>query len=131
MQEKFASRLRFSFAHELGHYFLHRGTYTVLDIQTPQKWKEFILNVPDEEYRNFEWQANEFAGRFLVPRPRLEIEVGKVTEIILNKGWKKYLEKDPDVILSRVSTSISKPFGVSSETIETRVRREGLWPPII
>jgi len=131
MQEKFASRLRFSFAHELGHYFLHRGTYAASDIKTSQEWKEFILNVPDEEYRNFEWQANEFAGRFLVPRPRLEIEVDKVTEIILRKGWKKHLEKDPDAVLSRVSTSICKPFGVSSEAIETRVRREGLWPPVI
>ena len=131
MQEKFASRLRFSFAHELGHYFLHRGTYTAADMKTLQEWKEFILNVPDEEYRNFEWQANEFAGRFLVPRPRLEIEVDKVTEIILRKGWKKHLEKDPEAVLSRVSTSICKAFGVSSEVIETRVRREGLWPPII
>jgi len=131
MQEKFASRLRFSFAHELGHYFLHRGTYAASDIKTSQEWKEFILNVPDEEYRNFEWQANEFAGRFLVPRPRLEIEVDKVTEIILRKGWKKHLEKDPDAVLSRVSTSICKPFGVSSEASETRVRREGLWPPVI
>lgn len=30
MQDRFANRLRFSLAHELGHYFLHRDVYANL-----------------------------------------------------------------------------------------------------
>ena len=71
MNEKFANRMRFSFAHELGHFFLHRDMYTRLDAMSPGEWKDFILNVPDNEYRSFEWQANEFAGRLLVPQMKL------------------------------------------------------------
>jgi hypothetical protein len=37
--------------------------------------------------------------------------------------------KDPDAVLSRISPTLCKPFGVSTEVIETRVKREGLWPP--
>jgi len=82
MNEKFANRMRFSLAHELGHLFLHKEIYTRLDVTSPEEWKDFILNVPKDEYRSFEWQANEFAGRLLVPHANLVKEVNKACEPI-------------------------------------------------
>jgi hypothetical protein len=41
----------------------------------------------------------------------------------------QYLENDPDAVLSRISHTLCKPFRVSTVVIETRVKREGLWPP--
>ena len=67
MKEKYSNRLRFSLAHELGHYVLHREIYKKMIFTTPQEWKDFIDYLPESEYGSFEWQANEFAGRFLVP----------------------------------------------------------------
>jgi Zn-dependent peptidase ImmA (M78 family) len=131
MNEKFASRMRFSFAHELGHFFLHRDLYFKYDIVSPEDWKTFILNVPEQEYRNFEWQANEFAGRLLVPYRKLVAEMRKVKEILIKNDLIRFLEKDPDAVLSRVSPRLCKPFGVSTDVIERRVKREGLWPPKI
>lgn len=129
MNEKFANRMRFSFAHELGHFFLHRDIYTSLDVTSPEEWKNFILNVPENEYRSFEWQANEFAGRLLVPRASLEVEVNKANEIIERNNLTTFLKTDADAILSRISPTLCKPFGVSTDVIEIRVKREGLWPP--
>ncbi len=129
MMDKFANRMRFSFAHELGHYFLHKELYTNFGVDSPLDWKEFILNVPENEYRNFEWQANEFAGRLIVPYPELAAEMKKAKKILENNKLIPFLKKDPDAVLSRISPTLCKPFGVSTEVIETRVKREGLWPP--
>jgi hypothetical protein len=129
MKDKFANRMRFSFAHELGHFFLHKELYLKFGISSPGDWKDFILNVPENEYKSFEWQANEFAGRLLVPYPVLKTEMEKVGEILEENNLITFLRKDPDAVLSRISPMLCKPFGVSTEVIERRVKREQLWPP--
>jgi hypothetical protein len=131
MNDKFANRMRFSFAHELGHFFLHKELYLKFGISSPEDWKDFILNVPENEYRNFEWQANEFAGRLLVPYPVLESEVKKTSKVLKKNNLLTFLEMDSDAVLSRISPTLCKPFGVSTEVIERRVKRERLWPPKI
>lgn len=89
----------------------------------------FVNTVPEKEYSNFEWQANEFAGRLLVPFSELKNEFDKAIKIIEENKLGQYLESDPDAVLSRISPALCKPFGVSTVVIETRVKREGLWPP--
>jgi hypothetical protein len=132
MKEKFRNRLRFSLAHELGHFFMHKEFYSKFEVASPEEWKDFILNAPQEAYGRCEWQANEFAGRLLVPRPELKEAVEEVTKIIKSSASVvTYLRKDPDAVLSSVSPQLSKRFGVSEEVISKRVIREGLWPPKI
>jgi hypothetical protein len=132
MNVKYTNRMRFSFAHELGHFVLHKDIYTDLDITSPEEWRLFILNVPENEYRNFEWQANEFAGRLLVPHERLVREINNAYKIIqADKKLAVYIQRDPDAVLSRISPLLCKTFGVSETVIETRVKREALWPPPI
>lgn len=113
MNEKFANRMRFSFAHELRHFFLHREVFSTLALASPEDWKYLISNVPDKEYGNFEWQANEFAGRLLVPREELVIQMVRVVEIIKENDLADFLKKDADAVLSGISPGLSKPFGVS------------------
>lgn len=131
MNEKFANRMRFSFAHELGHFFLHKDFYAAIEFRSAEEWKEILLGMPDTEYRNFEYQANEFAGRLLVPREELVLEIGKALELLKTYKLLQYLKSDPDAVLSRISTQLAKPFGVSTDVIERRVDREKLWPPDI
>jgi len=131
MDERFINRLRFSYAHELGHLILHKEIYTQLPISSPAEWKEFILNVPDREYGFFEYQANEFAGRVLVPRNRLIKELNVCIQIVREIEMVDYLTSDPAAVLSRITPTLCQPFGVSYEVIERRVEREELWPPKI
>lgn len=131
MEDRFQNRMRFSLAHEVGHLILHRYTYKNLPASSPDEWKEFILNMPDKEYASFEWQANEFAGRLLVPRGLLIQEIKDAyEELKSNQILIDYLERNPDAVLARVSPKLCKPFGVSTEVIERRVDRESLWPPL-
>lgn len=129
MDDKYANRMRFSFAHELGHYFLHKEYYSKICFDSAKDWKYFISNIPEKEYSSFEWQANEFAGRLLVPYTELVSEVQKVIKMIKTNNLIEFLKNDADAVLSRVSPTLCKAFGISTDAIEIRVRREGLWPP--
>jgi hypothetical protein len=64
-----------------------------------------------------------------VPYPDIETEIEKVGKILKDNNLIPFLKIDPDAVLSRISPTLSKPFGVSTEVIERRVKREGLWPP--
>ena len=129
MNEKFANRMRFSFAHELGHFFLHKDFYAMIVFESAEEWKEILLSLPDTEYRYFEYQANEFAGRLLVPREDLVHEIENALKLLELNSMLEYLKADPNAVLSRISTQLSRPFGVSIDVIERRVDREKLWPP--
>ena len=129
MNEKFANRMRFSFAHELGHFFLHKDFYAMIVFESAEEWKDILLSLPDTEYRFFEYQANEFAGRLLVPREALVNEIENALKLLELNSMLEYLKADPNAVLSRISTQLSRPFGVSIDVIERRVDREKLWPP--
>lgn len=60
------NRLRFSLAHELGHYFLHRDIFDAQDLQDDCHFLDW-LNQHDGKKYAIEQEANEFAGRLLVP----------------------------------------------------------------
>ena len=116
-------RLRFSVAHELGHFFLHRDYYRGLAFTTFAHFKQWIL----EHRRNnrLEDQADEFAGRFLVPPDILAAEYDHYRE--------KMAAADPDWheiegMRSRLAERIAPRFGVNRQVIETRFAREGIWP---
>jgi len=129
MDERYLNRLRFSFAHELGHYFLHEYIYKEIYFNSIDEWRNFLISVPAFDYKNFEWQANEFAGRLLVPREELANEIKLTMKYIKENNLSAYLKSEPDAVLASVSPMISKRFGVSDTVIETRAERETLWPP--
>ena len=41
MNTRYQNRLRFSFAHEVGHFVLHKGVYNGLDLSTPEESGEW------------------------------------------------------------------------------------------
>jgi hypothetical protein len=60
----------------------------------------------------------------------LKREIEKAHELLKKeRSLMQLLEVEPEAVLSRVSPTLCKPFGVSTDVIETRARREGLWPP--
>ena len=90
-----------------------------------------MINVSETQYGYFETQANEFAGRFLVPYDILAIKVKEASQIIKQENLVEYLATESDVVLSGVAPFLRKPFGVSDQVIKIRVLNEELWPPKI
>lgn len=83
-------RHRFTIAHELGHYFLHKE-----DVKLARVSGGYVLKI----YQNPEWQANTFASELLMPKKLIrglnveEIQEkcctsGQAAEIALNKAKK-------------------------------------------
>lgn len=129
MDERFANRLRFSLAHELGHFFLHQDTYKKFGITDLDEWKSFMNQLSERQYSFFEFQANEFAGRVLVPKEALRIELEKCLALLKDNGLGDLLVQDPAMTLNHISTTLCKAFGVSHYVVEKRIEREGLWAP--
>jgi len=123
---RYAKRLRFSFAHEIGHYVLHDYIYNNLDITTPDDYFDFIQYLPDHDYRAFEWQANEFAGRLLVPKNALIDVLEGVCAQVKDYDNRYEIAADKELFLEKSSPVLCKPFGISEDVIIRRVKEEDL-----
>ncbi|MBN2347049.1 MAG: ImmA/IrrE family metallo-endopeptidase [Candidatus Aminicenantes bacterium] len=127
MNDKMQNRLRFSIAHELGHFVLHQDVFKDIAHVTIKDWIQFIRLIPQAEYSYIEQQAYEFAGRLLVPSDRLGREFRQLIKKAKNAGFLSW-DKTGEAALGFIATPISRIFGVSLEVIEKRLRREGFWP---
>jgi Zn-dependent peptidase ImmA (M78 family) len=115
-------RLRFSFAHELAHYILHRDEIIA---GRPTSETEFILwEAGQNNYTSAEYQADEFAGRFLVPLDILKYEFNAQCQKLDNSGiaWREI-----EGMREYVAKQIAPRFGVNHQVIEVRFDREGIW----
>jgi Zn-dependent peptidase ImmA (M78 family) len=112
-------RLRFSFAHELGHLVLHSKEIKAQCFKSLLEFKQWAAT--PSKYGSPEIQANEFAGRLLVPLPILQREYDQLTRGMPNwreiEGTREFFAK-----------KIAPRFGVNYQVIETRFDHEGIWP---
>jgi len=66
------ARYRFSLAHEISHYIIHKDVFAQLEFSNIQGWKDAVQGIPEREYGLLEFQANSLAGLILVPGSELE-----------------------------------------------------------
>jgi hypothetical protein len=126
---KMTNRLRFSLAHELGHYFLHREVYSDLSFASVEDWIAFVVWIPDEVYGWLEYHADEFAGRLLVPEAELRESFRDTSNVL--EGTKYAGRSDlPEPVADAIAKKICPRFGVSYKPIRSRMKRLGLWKPV-
>ena len=126
MDSRFINRLRFSIAHELGHYVLHKAVFATIPRSSIEEWIAFMKEMPDKEYSFLEYHANEFAGRLLVPVSDLKTEFEKALVEVERNGISRSMLNDAH--LSYLCNPQAKRFAVSPDVIERRLTREKLWP---
>jgi len=123
---RYINRLRFSVAHELGHYILHQDIYADQNFDNVDDWKKWIGLIPEREYSIIESQAYEFAGRLLVNKDRLRSEWQKQKSKISDS-----IDLDNPELTDQIRASISVPiarvFVVSEAVITRRLRNEGIF----
>lgn len=129
--DTYKNRLRFSIAHEPGHFILHKDIIAKMVFQSIEEYKTFFQSIPEDTYSYFEYQANEFAGRLLVPFPELKVELLKTIKQLDGINFQNQFYHDREQLLAGISPFICEPFCVSSQVIERRVQREGLLIPEI
>jgi len=123
-ENRYEPRIRFTIAHELGHYWLHKEVIKELDFATIAEWIKFRLALPPSTTGWFEYQANEFAGRLLVPVNRLIELTGKArSEILKSQTWNSS-PMSKEQLANMVAPMICGSFNVSSEVIVKRLQND-------
>ncbi len=115
LDERRHNRLRFSLAHEIGHFVLHKKIYTDFNIKTLEDYYKLNKDIPQEQYGYLETQANKFANYLLIPRKILIIERKKELKKRGNPAWFKKL--DTKTLNSYCAIPLSKIFKVSDEVV--------------
>jgi Zn-dependent peptidase ImmA (M78 family) len=118
-------RLRFSVAHELGHYVLHREIAAKLKFRTFGDFALWTKGNHGQKY-TLEQTANEFAGRLLVPVDRLRAAFESFANVAKDviPNW----STSPDM-RHGFAEKLREQFEVNTPVIETRLDREDIWPP--
>ena len=85
------------------------------------------LNDHNGKKYELEWEANEFAGRLLVPAEILRECYDKMLPAMDAKYGRHSWVSNAE-IRSKAAELIAPRFGVHPIAIETRFDREGIWP---
>ena len=116
-------KLRFTVAHELAHYFLHQSLPQPENFSSLPNFARWNANYGGKKF-DAEQEANEFAGRLLVPVSRLKayfdefaLEAEKLMPDFINSGQ----------VRRSFADRVASRFGVNSQVIEVRLDREGIW----
>ena len=122
------NRLRFSLAHELGHWVLHQTEFKEQGIASAEHLREWLNNHGGRK-DHIEREANEFAGRLLVPMESLTEQFENFAQALDRLKGRHGWIRDEN-LRKQTSETISQKFGVNSQVIEVRLHRELLWPSI-
>lgn len=125
MDPRKENRLRFTYAHEVGHLILHENEIKQTDFRTAEDWIHFREDFLEEDLNWFESQAYEFAGRLLVPKERLIGEIQKLREKIIE--FKVLAGDEEENLIEAISGVICDKFKVSRDVIQKRIRKENIW----
>ncbi len=124
MDERQINRLRFTYAHEIGHLILHENEIRQCDFRTPEDWIHFHEDFLEDDLNWFEQQAYEFAGRLLVPRDKLIKEIQKHQDKI--NEYRSIIEEGEEELIEAISRLIRDRFKVSWIVIQKRIRKENV-----
>ena len=121
---QYNEKYRYTLAHELGHYVLHRACYDELTFQSIEDYVRWRISEPAEEISWFETQGEWFASQLLVPAKQL-LDVCK-TVVAKHKNEFKKLESIPDDIWSYIAIEIADYFDVNPPVVENRIKKENI-----
>jgi Zn-dependent peptidase ImmA (M78 family) len=116
-------RLRFTVAHELGHFFLHRDLPQAEQFASLPNFARWTSTLGGNKY-TIEQEANEFAGRLLVPKGKLQDcfdEFAKDAEKLIPHFM------DSGEIRQKFAEQVAPRFGVNSDVVKIRLDRDGIW----
>jgi len=118
------NRLRFTVAHELAHYLLHRDVPQAANFASLPDFARWTGNYGGRKY-TLEQEANEFAGRLLVPESRLHIlydEFAVAAEKLMPNFTRSESLRD------QFAERVAPRFGVNAPVVAIRLDRDGIWP---
>lgn len=124
IQERISNRYRFSLAHELSHFLIHKDVFAVLHFRTISEWKTMVRNIPDDQYKWIEFQAYDLAGLILVPQPPLHAMFTDMKNVAAKAGV-DITELEIEELKAMLS-NMARKFEVSLDVITKRLKKDHL-----
>ena len=124
-------RYRFTLAHELGHFALHKNLFEQYKFESVEDWKAFVSQVDQRDYDKFEFQGYAFAGLFIFPPEHLRrLFWDALNEILPDIEQAKSRQIKREKYLNYATESIARTlvpiFKASTGAITRRIARDGL-----
>lgn len=116
-------RSRFTLAHEVGHLAIHKKIYSKMPLDSLGYWVNFRQN-NSLEITLIEKQADQFAGRLLVPKKQLLEQVQLHHDVIAQKLREKM---DIDHIKVIIALYICEYFGTTGKVVYGRIKIEKIF----
>ncbi|MCL2416327.1 MAG: ImmA/IrrE family metallo-endopeptidase [Bacteroidales bacterium] len=126
-----SSRWRFTFAHEIGHYILHRYLYEKYGVSMANDDESNIAlsGLSDNLTKRLEIQANIFATKILIPDEALKVNYYLLhqEELALPRYPQLYVDRQPCNIddYYYITGKIANHFNVSREVVKNKLLEFG------
>ena len=113
-------RIRFTYAHEMGHYALHKDIFGSARFQNASTWKQ-LIQARATEFGPYEVQASIFASRLLMPGRELAqaYEAAKRKAIEREPGLK---DVDDETVIAYAASDVARRFDVSADAAGNRLK---------
>ncbi|MCK9275032.1 MAG: ImmA/IrrE family metallo-endopeptidase [Syntrophales bacterium] len=122
--EQFYEKYRYTLAHELGHFVLHKNLYENFNFENAIQYVEWRESMSPNDIDWFEKHADWFAEQLLVPANALTDACQNIINIYQHV-YQKYKDS-PDDFWSYASSEIARSFDVNQPVVEVRIKREKL-----
>ena len=96
-------------------------------LTTEQSYLDMVQSISAESYEWMEYQANEFAGRLLVPIGHLRSEYNDKWNLVPMES-RTNSEKYFEIFNSWAANAIARKFKVSDEVVRNRLKSEKTSP---
>ena len=123
------TRYRFTLAHEIGHFMLHKELIQNIHPKSISDWKDFIDKIDGETRNWLEWQAYTFGGLVLVPRSTLlrhfQSELDSLKDkIALVKSKNLPVDSYKEYVIDAIANKLVKTYDVSRDVLVKRISKE-------
>jgi hypothetical protein len=116
---------RYSVAHEIGHYVLHRDWLVKVWrlITSVESWKKVIVARSEDDYQWIEAQAEEFASYLLAPE--VVFEPFLMDQLSLLDKIDASLSSED--VLPYLANPVGEHFAMSNSAAQARIRKSKQW----
>lgn len=116
-------RYRFSLAHEVGHWLLHRSLYEMSAVTNLESYFAAYEALDADDLGRYEFQARNLGGRILLPRAPFLAAAEKALPSL-----KKLLPADagPSLLCKGLAKMVAPTFEVTEQVTETRLVGDAL-----
>jgi len=129
--KKYYYRYRYTLAHEIGHFALHKKYFDQYVFHSLEEWKIFLAELDPRDHSKMEYQSYVFAGLVLAPPNHLaDLYNSKLAGALslIDQAKRRGIARSDylEYAIEHLANSLSSSFEVSIDVLKRRIRADHL-----